>query len=64
MAPQTAFITGCNRGEESELDSWSWCPPPGLGLELVKQLVGLPTPVRHVFATYRSRSRAGGVVTW
>jgi len=44
MAPQTAFITGCNRG---------------LGLQLVKQLVSLPSPIRHVFATYRSKDRAG-----
>jgi len=44
MAPQSVFITGCNRG---------------IGLELVKQFLALPTPPRNIFATYRSKERSG-----
>ena len=31
----------------------------GIGLELVKQFLALPTPPRNIFATYRSKERSG-----
>ncbi|XP_029464719.1 uncharacterized protein LOC115095333 [Rhinatrema bivittatum] len=39
--PRVILITGCNRG---------------IGLELVKQLLGKPNPPEHIFATCRSPS--------
>jgi len=41
ISPKSVFITGCNRG---------------IGLELVKQLLGLETPPVNLFATYRNIS--------
>ena len=45
--------------------SFNWCPSKfsismtGIGLELVKQFLALPTPPRNIFATYRSKERSG-----
>ena len=39
------------------LGSDPWCP--GIGLELVRQYLALPSPPSHLFATYRSKERSG-----
>lgn len=44
MAPQNVFITGCNRG---------------IGLEMVKQFLKMPSPLNHLFATYRNEDKSG-----
>ena len=43
MSPSSALVTGCNRG---------------IGLELVRQLLAMPSPPRHLFATYRNPATA------
>jgi len=47
MAPQSVFITGCNRG---------------IGLELVRQFLLSPCPPKHLFATYRSEANSGDLL--
>ena len=43
MSPSSVVVTGCNRG---------------IGLELVRQLLAMPSPPRHLFATYRNSATA------
>ena len=70
MAPQSVFITGCNRGRKCNIAYYKFSrsieiaqlhliPITGIGLELVKQFLALPTPPRNIFATYRSKERSG-----
>jgi len=47
MAPQSVFITGCNRG---------------IGLELVKQFLTCSSPPKHIFATYRTEANSGDLL--
>ena len=43
----------------TQITQFHFIPITGIGLELVKQFLALPTPPRNIFATYRSKERSG-----